>query len=255
MSVMLAIESFNHFKTRLALSATILTATRLPLMGPPAHHGNPKPPPMLPTVTYTTPPLPDRGYWAYPSTDASGEIFMPVVSRTAGPEISDVFGNAVKPSDAARFPEVFHSRFIPGSGNRPFEQRFNPCFEGEQPNAKGLYPSDPSPGTRCTEVPTTYPIKWWKLPLSRPTVSITVSSTMALATASPTFTTSTGLATQNTPSSSSHASSIWTTESSLQEPTVTSLVALVSESKTPNIKNKQIVPAASRHWQPAQQSY
>ena len=224
LSVMLAIESFNHFKTRLALSATILTATRLPLMGPPARHGTP--PPLLPTLTYTTPPLPATGYWAYPSTDASGAVFMPVVSRTAGPEISDVFGNPVKQSDTAPFPEAFHSRFIPGSGNRPMEERFNPCFVGEQPNAEQLYPSDPSPGTRCTEVPATYPIKWIRLPFSRPTTS----TTMSLTTGFPTLSAGSGSSRTSSPPCTNCDTDITTDEG----PGTTSTLAS-TESQTPDI--------------------
>lgn len=157
-SVMLAIQSFNNYKT-----ANLEYKTSVSLRGPQNLHRS-----------YTTPPLPLRGFWTYPRTKSNGDSMLPLVTRQAGSDLaSDVFGNKVQPSDTALFPERFHSQFRSIAGSEDGYQ-FNPCWlEDVKPLVNcadyGLLPS--YYGT-CNETSTTsYSTIWWALPLSRPTAT------------------------------------------------------------------------------------
>ncbi|KAM7197758.1 hypothetical protein V8F20_006431 [Naviculisporaceae sp. PSN 640] len=155
-SLMLALQSIAHFKTaRLYHTVDVLppgVSSRDP-WGWPLE-------PMEEPQYYTTPPLPARGWWVYPNTAENGDVLMPLVVRTAGPEISDIFGNKVGPADIATFPEGFASQYF---------QRVtkNKCLL-----SKSLNNLQPGPDYGCTEPPQVIlSTIWWKLPLGHPTTA------------------------------------------------------------------------------------
>lgn len=149
-SLMLALQSMQHFKTARLYQTVVVLPT--PSVDPWSATG-----PMEQPQYYTTPPLPARGWWAYPGTAENGDVLMPLVVRTAGPEISDLFGNKVGPADIATFPEGFSSRWSKG-----FHR--NPCLE-----SRYSYNLDPGPAGRCTEPhQAILSTVWWPLPLGHP---------------------------------------------------------------------------------------
>lgn len=151
----------NHFKSA-RLYETVFLAQ--------ASDGTLAPAPSRPTLVaeqfYTTPPLPARGYWAYHSTGENGDVMMPFVVRTAGPEINDAYGNRVGPADTATFPEGFSSIWLD-------RVTFNLCW-----NSRYLNNLASGPAMGCTATPpAVLSTLWWRLPTGH-AKSATRSSTI-----------------------------------------------------------------------------
>ncbi|KAM7217674.1 hypothetical protein V8F06_006929 [Rhypophila decipiens] len=153
-SVMLAIQSFNHYKT-----TELGDKTAVPRDGVLYSALRTR------TETHTTPPLPITGYWPYPSTRQNGDIMLPLVSRTAGKDVADAFGNKLQPTDSALFPAMFYSRIYPGQEWVP-----SGCWAElvwHRDHFLSLPLMEP-----CTETTwTSYETVWWPLPLTRPGAS------------------------------------------------------------------------------------
>ncbi|KAM7195610.1 hypothetical protein V8F33_006614 [Rhypophila sp. PSN 637] len=153
-SVMLAIQSFNHYKTTELGDKTVVPRDGVLYSALRTR-----------TETHTTPPLPITGYWPYPSTRQNGDIMLPLVSRTAGKEVADAFGNKLQPTDSALFPAMFYSRLYPGHEWIPSGCWAELVWHSDHFLSRPLMES-------CTETTwTSYETVWWPLPLTRPGAS------------------------------------------------------------------------------------
>lgn len=157
-------------------------------------------------MIYTTPPSQFSISWGYPTTNANGAIVLPLVTRTAGREVMDVFGNRVQPSDSALFPDGFQSVFTAGP-----PAGVNSCY-WKFINAPAGW------GYTCTETRTSYSIIWWTLP-SGPAASLTLlptaSSTLSASISSTTLSSASSKlpSVVESPTRSNHVSSVLGLES------------------------------------------
>ncbi|KAM7183770.1 hypothetical protein V8F20_012492 [Naviculisporaceae sp. PSN 640] len=153
-SVMFAIQSFNHYKTTELATKTIVT-----LDGPEYHS-------LVSGVeTYTTPPLPIKGYWPYPSVrEEDGSLMFPMVTRTAGRETKDAFGRNVQPQESGLFPDKFYSRMYMGEDWAPAGCWLENVWHSDHLVGKEL-------PDRCSDLNPEYETVWWALPLTRPGVT------------------------------------------------------------------------------------
>ncbi|KAM7211139.1 hypothetical protein V8F06_013472 [Rhypophila decipiens] len=166
-SAMYAIASFNVYKEYFAYTTftrtTYPTRTTVDRWGTqivdPAELG-------LGVYTMTTPPpsdfwVPPYGYrtWQYPITDEKGHILMAFVTRTAGIDMTDGFGNLVQSSDSALFPERWTGSAWPtvdATGSKSFF--LNPCFWGS--DLDECFPTSEATDPSATV--------WWTFPLAKP---------------------------------------------------------------------------------------
>ncbi|KAM7190486.1 hypothetical protein V8F33_009469 [Rhypophila sp. PSN 637] len=151
-SAMLAIQSLNHFKSVELYRTISLAETTYKKVT------------LVAQQFYTKPPLPAQAWWPYPSYSENGDILMPLVVRTAGREIKDVYGNYVEPGDIATFPDGFQSIFFP-------DNEFNGCWGSLQ-----RYNLKTGPPGRCSD-PSHVILSsaWWPLPLHPKTVTATTT--------------------------------------------------------------------------------
>ncbi|KAM7198955.1 hypothetical protein V8F33_004692 [Rhypophila sp. PSN 637] len=175
-SAMYAIASFNVYKEYFAY--TTFTRTTYPTRTTVDRWGTQIVDPVelgLGVYTMTTPPPSDfwvgpYGYrtWQYPITDEKGNILMAFVTRTAGIDMTDGFGNLVQSSDSALFPERWTGSAWPtvdATGSKSYF--LNPCFWGSDFDD----PGDPTGNGKCfptSEVTDPAATVWWTFPLARP---------------------------------------------------------------------------------------
>ncbi|KAM7223553.1 hypothetical protein V8F06_001027 [Rhypophila decipiens] len=176
-SAMLAIASLNEYKILWSAQKTSTIHTRGAAFASWSSTGvaYPQTPPLASDVGFA--PL-----WMYATTDAKGNVLIPLVSRAAGIDPQDVFGNDVQSTETALFPERW----------RPMEWRStlagwpiwvdNPCWSSQ-------------PCTLTPEVTDLSATVWWTFPLSMPgRVASSTGSGSSQPSASTTTTTATGIA-------------------------------------------------------------
>ncbi|KAM7208557.1 hypothetical protein V8F20_001238 [Naviculisporaceae sp. PSN 640] len=121
----------------------------------------------LPSTQLTTPPAQLKSHpdWQYASMDGKGNVAIPLVRRVAGSDLVDVFGNFIKSTDTALYPERWTAELVPyypEPGSTWYVD--NPCiawpwtsrYTFELTCSPTNDPSEPSATT------------WWTLPLSSP---------------------------------------------------------------------------------------
>ncbi|KAM7191887.1 hypothetical protein V8F33_008611, partial [Rhypophila sp. PSN 637] len=192
-SAMLAIASLNEYKILWGAQKTSTIHTRGAAFTSWSSTGvaYPQTPPLASDVGFA--PL-----WMYATTDAKGNVLIPLVSRAAGIDPMDVFGNDVQSTETALFPERW----------RPVEWRStlagwdiwvdNPCWSSQ-------------PCTLTPEVTDLSATVWWTFPLSMPDrVASSTGTGSSQSTASTTTTTTatsgTGIASTGNSSSSPDSS-------------------------------------------------
>ncbi|KAK4207936.1 hypothetical protein QBC37DRAFT_255872, partial [Rhypophila decipiens] len=245
-SVMIAIESVNYYKWGLIYTPAAVTGEETEYR----------------YYSYSTPPpQASSQIWPLPSKAAGGDIMLPMVVRTAGTEVMDVFGNKVKPTETATFPVNFYSKPPWGFGLLP--PTTLPCYLKSNKHFWSMQ--------ECTSLPvsTTMSILWWQLPLSRPTLtsavttetgfSTTSSDVVGMSLAIPTSTAKQGSSIQHQPACTSCDTITSTTrfttiksspasETPTQEPFMTdssALIGLVTSTTSPESKLPDIAASTS----------
>ncbi|KAM7211758.1 hypothetical protein V8F06_012860 [Rhypophila decipiens] len=239
-SVMIAIESVNYYKWGLIYTPATVTGEETEYR----------------YYSYSTPPpQASSQIWPLPSKAAGGDIMLPMVVRTAGTEVMDVFGNKVKPTETATFPVNFYSKPPWGFGLLP--PTTLPCYLKSNKHFWSMQ--------ECTSIPvsTTRSILWWQLPLSRPTLtsavtaetgfSTTSSDVVGISLAIPTSTAQQGSSVQQQPvctscetsnMKSTVATSSPASETPAQEPSMTDSSAQIG-SVTSSSSSEQELPATT----------
>ena len=160
-SAMMAIASWRRW--RYVPFSTLATITSTPFMGGPTELGFE----VGEDGYLSTPPLQWGSFlpWYYPSTDGEGSILIPLMTRVAGLDEVDVWGNQIKSTDSALFPdrwptlqEIQHFTMTADEGVVVTWTTPTDCFQR---------PHNPSCNFTLTR-PDMSALVWWTLPLSRP---------------------------------------------------------------------------------------
>ncbi|KAK4217302.1 hypothetical protein QBC37DRAFT_308124 [Rhypophila decipiens] len=220
-SAMLAIASLNEYKVLWSAQKTSTIHTRGAAFVSWSSTGvaYPQTPPLASDVGFA--PL-----WMYATTDAKGNVLIPLVSRVAGIDPQDVFGNEVHSTETALFPErwrpkEWHST-LAGWGIWVD----NPCWSSQ-------------PCTLTPEVTDLSATVWWTFPLSMPDrVASSTGSGSSQPSASSTTTTATGIASTGSKSP----------DSSQPKPSATIELppSRTSSSMTTTTSSAQTSPSATR---------
>ena len=106
--------------------------------------------------------------WPYPSTNAMGVVFMPLMTRSAGLGYdSDAFGNHVEPTESALFADSWHSYVnIEDSKTTMYLPGGEICFSRDPPNSESGDPKFQVIDSSCRRTPGPSDIVWWPLPRS-----------------------------------------------------------------------------------------
>ncbi|KAM7203342.1 hypothetical protein V8F33_002333, partial [Rhypophila sp. PSN 637] len=219
-SVMIAIESVNYYKWGLVYTPATVTGEEDEYR----------------YYSYSTPPpQASSQIWPLPSMAAGGDIMLPMVVRTAGTEVMDVFGNKVKPTETATFPVNFYSKPPWGFGLLPPTNL--PCYLKSNKHFWSMQ--------ECTSIPvsTSVSILWWQLPLSRPTLTSAVTTEPAIST---TFSDAVGIGLPIPTSTARQGSSIQ------HQPACTSCDTITSTTRSTTIKSS---PASETPTQEPSMTY